>query len=129
MSSDADRFFEREAHGIIGDWVNVAKNLGRESTIVFEASCHIIDVELSLDNWLAAVASFEFSQHGCILANFFGETEEHTPAFLSGGLSPGSVIERCSRPSDGGVHVFRIGIRNLREDLFTRGVIDGKSLI
>ena len=129
MSSDADRFFEGETHGIIGDRVNVAKDLGRESAVVFEASCHIVDVELSFDNWLAAVASFEFSQHGRILANFFGETEEHTPALLGGGGRPGTVVKGSLGGGDGTIHVVNIGIGNLREDLFIRGIIDGESLI
>src|SRR5262249_44153239 len=78
---------------------------------------------------LATVVAFDFSECGKILTDFVGEAEEHTPAFLRGSCRPRSIFKSRLRGSDSAIHVIGTCIRNLRNDLFSRGIIDWKSLV
>ena len=77
---------------------------------------------------LPRVAGFEFGQHGQVLANLVGQTEENAAAFLGGGGGPWAIFEGGFGGGDGAVHVVGIGVWNLRDDFFARGIVDGEGL-
>ncbi len=72
MSGNADRFLERETHGVVGHGVHVADDFGCEASVVFEAGGDVGDVVFGFDDGLAGVAAFEFGKCGEIGADFFG---------------------------------------------------------
>src|SRR6202011_5749844 len=63
-----------------------------------------------------------------VLANLFGETEQHPAALLGGGSGPRSILEGGLGGGDGTVHVVRVGVGRLRNDFFGRRIVDGESL-
>ena len=128
LSGNADRFFQREAEGVVGNGIHVAQNLGGQTAVVFEAGSHVGDVEFGLDNRLAAIACFQFGEHGGIGAYFLGQTQQHAPPLLGGGAGPWALVKSGAGCANRAVHVICIGVGNLRNDFFGGGIVDRESL-
>ena len=124
MSSNADRLFEREAHGIVGHGIYVADNFSGQAPVIFETSSDIVKIKFSFNNGLAGIAALEFGERGQVGANFFGETEEHTTALLRRCSRPRAFFESSFRGSNGTVHVVSRGIGDLGDDFFCGGIVD-----
>ena len=129
LARDSDRFLERKAHGVVGDRIHISKNFCGEAAVVLEAGGYISDVIFRFDDRLAGVAGFQFRQHGGVLADLFGETEEHAAAFLGSRGRPRTIFKGGFGGGDGAVHVVGIGVRGLRDHFFAGGIVDRKSLV
>ena len=128
LSGNADRFFEREAHGVVGDRIHIANDLGGKTTIIFEASGDVVEVVLGFDDRLAGVAALEFGECGQVLTDFVGETEEDAAAFLRGCGRPWTFFEGGLGGGDGTVDVVGRGVRDLSDHFFGRGIVDREGL-
>jgi hypothetical protein len=128
LSRDADRFLERERHGIVGDGIHIADDFGGQSAVVFETSSHVVDIVLSFDDGLAGVAAFQFGERRQVLANFVGEAEKDATSLLRGCRRPWALFESGLGGGDGAVHVVGRGVGNLRDHFFGRGIVNRESL-
>ena len=128
LPRNADRLFEGQAHGVVGNGIHVSQNLGGQATVIFEAGGDVVDVKFGFDDGLAAVAGFEFRQHDGVLSYFFCETEEHATALLCGCGSPRAIFECGFRGGRGAVYVFGISVGDLGDYFFSGGVVNGECL-
>ena len=129
LARDADRFLERKAHGVVGNRIHVSENFGGQSAVVLKAGGNVGDVVFRFDDRLAGVAGFQFRQHRQVLADLFGETEEHAAAFLRRRGRPRAIFEGGFGGGDGAVHVVGVGVRGLRDHFFAGGIVDRESLV
>src|SRR6185295_16161594 len=89
-----------------------------------EAGCDVGDVELRLDDRLAAVARLELGQLVRAVAHDLGELEQHAAAILRRRVLPRARVEGGAGGSHRGIDVLRVGVRGLRDDLGGGGVDD-----
>src|SRR5208337_1168221 len=59
---------------------------------------------------------------------FIRDAEKNAPAFLRRSGRPRALFKCSLGSSDGAVDIVGRGVRNLGDDLFGRGIVDGKSL-
>ena len=128
MSGNADRLFQREGHGIVGNGVDVADHFCGKATVVLEASGGIVDVEFSFDDGLAGVTAFEFGESGKIGADFFREAEEDAAPFLRCARAPWAILESGFGGGYGAVDIVGAGVGDLCDDFLRGGIVDGKRL-
>ena len=69
---------------------------------------------------LPVLRRFQFRQHRRVLANLFGQPEEHAAALLRVVVAHGPVFERGLGGGDRAIHVVGIGVRDLRDHFFGR---------
>src|SRR5258706_159120 len=83
------------------------------AAVIFEAGCDVGHVVFGLDDRLACVAALQFSQHGQVLAAFFGKTKKHATTLLRGGRGPWTLFKRGFSSGDSAIYVFGIRVGNL----------------
>src|SRR6266849_1153473 len=128
LPGDAHRFFQRKAHRVIGNGVDVADDLGRQPAIIFKASSYVIDVVFRLNNRLARIATFEFGKHGQVLTHLFGQAEENASAVLRRSRRPRTFFKRSLGSRNRAVHVVRIRVGNLCDHFLGRRIVYRKAL-
>ena len=129
LSRDSDGLFQRQAHRIVWHGIYVADNFRRQATIVFKAGCDIVDVKFGFDNGLASISAFQLGEQRGILADFFRQAKENSPAFLRGRRRPRTFVKRGSGRCNCAVHVFSIGVGDLPDHFLGRRIVDGKRLV
>ena len=123
LSGNADRLFERQAHGVIRDRIHITDDFGGESAVVFETGGNVVEIVLSLDDGFAGVAAFEFGERGQVLPDFVGKAEQNAASLLRGRGRPWAFFERGLRRGDGAVDVVGRGVGDLGDHFFGRGIV------
>ena len=128
MSGNADRFFEREAHGVIRNRIHIADDFGGESAVVFETGGNVVEIVLSLDDGFAGVAAFEFGERGQVLPDFVGKAEQNAASLLRGRGRPWAFFESGLGRGDGAIDVVGRGVGHLGDHFLGRGIVDREGL-
>ena len=124
LAGDADRLAQREAHRVVGHRQDVAVNLRRQAAVVLEAGRDVGDVELGLDDRLAAVARLELGQLVGAVADDLRELEEDAAAVLRRRVLPRTLVERGARGVHGAIDVGGRRVGHARDDLGRRRIDD-----
>ncbi len=129
MPGNTDRFFHRQAQGIVRNRIHVAENFGGEAAVIFKTGGGVVDVEFRFDDGFAGIAAFEFREAGSVLPNFISQAKKHAAAFLGSGRRPGAIVECGSGGGDGAVYVLSVGVGDLRDYLFGGRIVNWEGLI
>src|SRR5438270_3176631 len=128
LSSNTNRLFEREAHGIVRHRIYRPNNLRGESAIVFEAGSRIREIVFSLDDRLARVAALKLGQRRKVLTDFVGHAKQYAATLLSGRRRPWPVFKGRFCRRHRAIHVVSSSVRRLGDHFFGRRIVDRKSL-
>jgi len=55
LSGGADGLFQGETHGIVGNWIHVADDLGGQPAVIFEACRNVVEVVLGFDDMASSL--------------------------------------------------------------------------